>query len=156
MGSTCTTENCCGKDGTVFGEVQGDSGSVITNSMLNDGLRPSDLTESARRRVVQLGDSKGLNSETPDLIGRIVKVQALVRGYLLRRRVEAIRNELVNCTDYGEFDDSIQEPHLFKNERVKQVYDKLGPFAVPESAQDGEDLVTKGPFRLVSGAIYFG
>ena len=76
---------------------------------------------------------------------------------MVRKRLEEIRSVVQNGTENGEFDDSINERDLFFNEKVKEVYDMQKPFMIP----DLKDLppggvVSKGPYRLTSGAIYIG
>ena len=75
---------------------------------------------------------------------------------MVRKRLEEIRNVLQNGTENGEFDDTIDENNLLANETVKEVYEQHGPFQIPELKSTGQDLVTKGPYKLTSGAIYIG
>lgn len=71
----------------------------------------------------------------------------------MRKRLQEIRNVINNANDAGEFDDTVEEKEFFQNERVREVYDKFGPFKTPIA--EGV-FVEKGPFRLRSGAIYIG
>ena len=66
------------------------------------------------------------------LISRVVKIQAIFRGKLVRKRLEEIRNAVQNGTEHGEFDDNCNENELFSNEKVKEVYDQLGKFTIPD------------------------
>ena len=77
---------------------------------------------------------------------------------MVRKRLEEIRNVLQNGTENGEFDDTIDETNLLANTTVKEVYEQEGAFQIPDlkMKDSGEDLVTKGPFKLTSGAIYIG
>ena len=59
----------------------------------------------------------------PMLIKRVIKIQALFRAYMVRKRLEEIRNVLQNGNESGEFDDTIDENNLLANETVKEVYD---------------------------------
>ena len=47
------------------------------------------------------------------LIARVVKIQAIFRGKLVRKRLEEIRNAVQNGTEHGEFDDNCKESELF-------------------------------------------
>ena len=73
----------------------------------------------------------------PVLIQRVIKIQALFRAYMVRKRLEEIRNVLQNGTENGEFDDTIDERNLLSNQTVKDVYGQQGAFIVP-------DMTTKG------------
>lgn len=77
---------------------------------------------------------------------------------MVRKRLEEIRNVLQNGTENGEFDDTIDETNLLANTTVKEVYEQEGAFQIPDlkMKDSSEDLVTKGPFKLTSGAIYIG
>ena len=113
------------------------------------------MSESTRKRLMEI--SKGSKSnEIPLLIKRVVKIQALFRGFMVRSRLETLRNLLKNGTQNGEFDDYFNESDLFTNSKVKEVYDREGAFRVPDLKAGGHDFVAKGPFRLTSGAIYMG
>ena len=59
-------------------------------------------------------------------------IQAAWRGKLVRKRLEEIRNAVQNGTEHGEFDDYITEKDLFSNEKVKEVYDQMGAFVIPD------------------------
>ena len=48
----------------------------------------------------------------PMLIRRVIKIQALFRAYMVRKRLEEIRNVLQNGNEEGEFDDTIDESNL--------------------------------------------
>ena len=81
----------------------------------------------------------------------IVKIQATMRGRLVRLRLEKIRNILKQRDDQtGEFDARIDESAFFFNKRVKEVYDREGPFQIPDMGRglDMDQLVEKGPFRM--------
>ena len=55
----------------------------------------------------------------------------------------------------GTFDSTIGESAFFFNARVKEVYDREGPYEVPEMASS-RALVSKEPYRMQSGVIYEG
>ena len=57
------------------------------------------------------------------LIRRVIKIQALFRAYMVRKRLEEIRNVLQNGNEEGEFDDNIDESNLLQNETVREVYE---------------------------------
>lgn len=89
----------------------------------------------------------------------IVKIQATMRGRLVRLRLEKIRNILKQRDDQtGEFDARIDESAFFFNKRVKEVYDREGPFQIPDMGRGlGMDqLVEKGPFRMKNQVLYHG
>ena len=67
--------------------------------------------------------SSSNGKEMPMLIKRVIKIQALFRAYMVRKRLEEIRNVLQNGNESGEFDDTIDENNLLANETVKEVYD---------------------------------
>ena len=56
----------------------------------------------------------------------------------------------------GEFDDSIKASAFFFNLRVKEVYEREGPFQIPQLDDVDHNLVDKGPYRLNTGVIYLG
>ncbi len=98
---------------------------------------------------MQLCVSKGKQSNS--MMSAIVRIQATMRGRLVRMRLEKIRNILRQRDDQtGEFDSSINENAFFFNKRVKEVYDREGPFQIPDMARGlGMDqLVSKVPFRM--------
>lgn len=81
-----------------------------------------------------------------------------MRGFLVRKRFEEVRNVISNDTAGGHFDDTINENELiFSNEKVKEVYNREGPYHIPDLTDPDEKRFRKmGPYRLLSGAIYFG
>ena len=73
--------------------------------------------------------------------------------------MKQIKNMLKESQEAGEFDDTITEADLLFNQRVKQVYQREGPFQIPDLPQEAiekEEIVDKGPFRLGTGVIYIG
>lgn len=88
------------------------------------------MSESARRRLIQIS-SGTTKSEVPVLIQRVVKIQSLFRGFMVRKRLEIIRSMLQHGTENGEFDDQIQEEDFFRNQVVKEVFDREGPYVLP-------------------------
>lgn len=79
-----------------------------------------------------------------------------MRGRLVRLRLEKIKNLLKQNDQTGEFDDTIPESAFFFNQRVKEVYDREGPFQVEVKPAFGIKLVLKPPFRMRSKVIYQG
>ena len=64
---------------------------------------------------------------------------------------------MLSGTEGGKFVDDIDSDLLLANQTVKEIYEKHGPYQideVPESQELG--LVTKGAYRLVNDAVYFG
>ena len=58
-------------------------------------FRPLEMTESARQHLIEMGRSGNTNGkEMPMLIKRVIKIQALFRAYMVRKRLEEIRNVL--------------------------------------------------------------
>ena len=57
-----------------------------------NGFRPV-MSESARKRLQEISMG-GRSKEVPLLIRRVIKIQALFRGFMVRRRLETIRNLL--------------------------------------------------------------
>ena len=117
-----------------------------------------EMSESARRQLIEMsgGGTDIEGKEKPLLIRRVIKIQALFRAFMVRKRLEEIRNVLQNGTENGEFDKTIDENNLLDNSTVKEVYEQHGPFHIPDLKANGQDLVTKEPYRLTSGAIYVG
>ena len=73
--------------------------------------------------------------------------------------MKQIKNMLKESQEAGEFDDTITEADLLFNQRVKQVYQREGPFQIPDLPREEiekEEIVDKGPFRLGTGVIYIG
>ena len=70
------------------------------------------MSESARQRLLQIGINGG-NSRSKSaqmvLFKNVVKIQALFRAFMVRKRLEEIRKSLENGTDNGIFDDTISE-----------------------------------------------
>ena len=91
-----------------------------------------EMSESARRHLIEMGAGGGSNAEggkeMPMLIRRVVKIQSLFRAFMVRKRLEEIRNVLQNGTENGEFDKTIDENNLLDNATVKEVYEQHGPF----------------------------
>ena len=125
MGQTCSTETCCGKEGQQH-EIPGDLTSMnysVNPSDLNQKFRPAEMSESARQRLIELGASNN-PGQMSMLLRRVIMIQSLFRGYMVRKRLEEIRSVVQNGTENGKFDDSISETELFSNVKVKEVYDQ--------------------------------
>lgn len=75
---------------------------------------------------------------------------------MVRSRLAVIKNLLSSGTENGEFDPMIKEDDLLRNEQVREVYEKTGKFEVPDLPEGPKELVSMGPYRLSSGAIYIG
>ena len=54
MGQNCTTETCCNTDGSMIGEVRGD-GQSSQNLTVHERFRPMEMSDSARRRLMEIG-----------------------------------------------------------------------------------------------------
>ena len=114
MGQTCTTETCCGEN-MGKGEIRGDIGSMnqqVSPGDMNQSYRPMEITDSQRQRLLAMGNS-GDTAKMTLLLARVVKIQAIFRGKLVRKRLEEIRNAVQNGTEHGEFDDNCNENELF-------------------------------------------
>ena len=80
MGQTCTTETCCGKDGYPANEVNGQMSSRDQQvNSTRDGFRPMDMSDSARRRILQMatGGETDLgikNSQVNIVVKHVVKI----------------------------------------------------------------------------------
>ena len=71
-----------------------------------------------------------------------------------KKVIEHVNN--LDC-EFGEFDDNITENELFFNKRVKEVFENHEKYHIPSLTGDaGRNVVTKGPFRMASSAIYIG
>ena len=66
------------------------------------------------------------------MLQAIIKVQAAWRGYKLRKQLDALNQALIAQPEEGTFDEKIEEIDFFFNKKVKEVYDRLGPFKVPD------------------------
>ena len=123
-------------------------------------FRPMDMSDSARRRLLQLGtrgDPTNKNSQLNVLVKNVIKIQSLFRAHIVRRKLQEIKNSLEYGTEHGVFDDTITNESIFFNAKVSEVYEREGKFIVPpEALNQGPQVVEKGPFRLHSGSIYIG
>jgi hypothetical protein len=91
------------------------------------------------------------------LLKRVVLIQALFRGFMIRKRLEEIRSVVQNGTENGEFDDKVGEKDLFQNAKVREVYQNRKKFVIPDLMEPVTGgVVEKGPYKLTSGAIYIG
>lgn len=91
----------------------------------------------------------------------IVKIQGLVRGWLVRRRLKRLRALLQKSQETGEFDETIKDSDFLLNPIVRQVYQRDGPYQIPAFStakvlRKDQVLVKLAPFRLQSGIIYHG
>ena len=115
------------------------------------------LTNSQRKTLLSGGPNGGLLAARA-----IVKIQSVFRGRLVRMRLEKIRYMLAQREEVGgSFDSSIKDIDFFFNARVKEVYEREGPFDVQKTYSTGPDiiqgsieLVDKEPYRMQSGVIY--
>ena len=76
----------------------------------------------------------------------------------MRKNMNQIQQLVSNSSDhYGLFDDSIQENDFLFNPKVKEIYDREGPFKLSESeVQQIDHVVDKCPYKLKNGVIYHG
>ena len=87
----------------------------------------------------------------------IIKIQAAIRGALVRLRLQKIRRMLTLREEAGgTFDLTITESAFFFNPRVKEVYKRDGPYQLEKKTDMPIDLVEKEPYRMTSGVIYQG
>ena len=79
------------------------------------------MSESARKRLFEM------NSNWP-FIRAIVRIQAFVRGYQVRKRLEKVQMVMLSGTEGGKFADDIDSDLLLANQTVKEIYEKHGPY----------------------------
>ena len=108
----------------MIGEIRGERRDVSKGGA-HERFRPMEMSESQRQRLVDMGSNSSSNNgqQMPLLIKRVIRIQALFRAFMVRKRLEEIRNVLQNGTENGEFDDTIDETNLLANQTVKEVFE---------------------------------
>ena len=112
------------------------------------------MTESARLRLLELSQDNAFKKYI-DQYQSIVKVQALWRGYMVRKRLAEI-HDVMDGTDIGEFDEALTMDDLLANERVREVYERHGPYKIPDFEIESVLVVDKCAFQVQGGIIYIG
>ena len=64
------------------------------------------MSESARKHLMAMGNASGTQ---PNLMKHVTRLQANFRGYIVRKRLEEIRNAVQNGTENGHFDEKLTE-----------------------------------------------
>ena len=82
------------------------------------------------------------------MLYRIVKIQAAFRGFYVRKLLD----------ETGKYDEDINDSEFLKNQKVKAVYDREGPYKIQTiNLGDDPELVDESvPLRLLRGPIYKG
>ena len=99
-----------------------------------------------------------MNNNLSNVNKHIVTIQAGVRGWLVRRKMEQLKSLLMerSLQESGCFDEQIPDEAFLFNPKVKQVYERIGPFQIPDLHNTNQALVDKCAYRLSSGVIYKG
>ena len=79
-----------------------------------------------------------------------------MRSKLVRIRIRKLKRLLLKQEESGgAFDSSLTKQDFLFNEKVREVYEALGPFNAPPT-RDSATLVDKEAYRLRNGSKYWG